>query len=144
MDRSALIAEALGVILQRSFRSGLHSRLTEDLGGAVDATTYPVISIIDRLGPSSSVRIAAEAGLDRSVVSRRIAALADAGLVVGRTDERDARVQVVSLTPQGRRVVDKMRRRLADAIEARLADWAPDEADCFARGLQRFAEQGPL
>jgi DNA-binding MarR family transcriptional regulator len=136
------IAEALGMMLNRSFRAGLLRPVTEHLGDAVDASTYPVLRGIDQLGAISSASLGAEIGLDRSVVSRRAGRLAEAGLVTGGPDPTDARATLLSLTPEGRRVVDEMKRRLAILMEARLDAWTATDRDSFAELLSRFALTG--
>jgi hypothetical protein len=42
------------------------------------------------------------------------------------------------------KAVEEMRRRLADAFDAYLVTWPPDEARTFATALRRFAEHGPF
>src|SRR5882757_6412611 len=69
------IAEALGVLLQRRFRSGLYATLTDGVHETVDAASYPVISGVARLGPISAAALGQQIGLDRSIVSRRCARL---------------------------------------------------------------------
>ena len=136
------IAQSLGVILQRSFRAGFYGPVTDELGGVVDSTTYPLLSAVDRIGPSSAAALGAEMGLDRSVVSRRASRLVGAGLLSGIEDPADARATLLSLTAAGQQVVVRTRGRLADLMDARVADWEPNEQKAFADLLARFAGLG--
>nr|WSX53616.1 MarR family transcriptional regulator [Streptomyces sp. NBC_00974] len=138
------VAGALGELLKRGLRAGLYRELTEGLGDAVDEVTYPVLSGLSRTGPRSAAELAAEVGLDRSGVSRRASRLEVAGLVRRDPDPSDRRSVLLTLTDEGARTVEVMRRRLALRIEESLGSWPPGEAASFARGLRRFVEEGPF
>jgi len=138
------IAEALGVLLQRRFRSGLYASLTDGVHDAVDAATYPVISGVARLGPISAAGLGQQIGLDRSIVSRRCAGLVEAGLLTAAPDPDDARATLLALTAQGKRVVTTLRRRLTAAIDRHLVDWTPAERRQFAALLAKFVAPGAL
>jgi DNA-binding MarR family transcriptional regulator len=133
------LAEALGVILQRSFRAGFFGPITDELGGVVDSATYPVLSAVDRIGPSSAAVLGVEIGLDRSVVSRRASRLVGAGLLTGIRDPADARATLLTLTAAGHKIVAQTRNRLAVKMDARVADWDANDRTTFAELLARFA-----
>ncbi|MGW2253214.1 MarR family winged helix-turn-helix transcriptional regulator [Kitasatospora sp. NPDC001660] len=138
------IADALGTLLRRDTRAQLYQRLTDDLGEAVDETTYPVLSGLARTGPRSAADLAGEIGLDRSGVTRRATRLEEAGLLRREPDPHDRRATLLALTATGRRAVETTRQRLATHIEACLASWPPGEAQTFARQLHRFVTTGPF
>ncbi|MCF3962654.1 MarR family winged helix-turn-helix transcriptional regulator [Streptomyces fuscigenes] len=138
------IADALGLLLRRTTRTRLHRALTDGMGEAVDELTYPVLSALARTGPCSAAQLAADAGIDRSGVTRRASRLEDAGLVRREPDPSDRRAALLVLTDAGERTVARLRRRLAALIGDSLASWPPGEAEIFARGLRRFAEEGPF
>ena len=133
------IAEALGVILKRSFRAGFYDPVTDELGGVVDSATFPVLSAVDRIGPSSAAALGVEIGLDRSVVSRRASRLVGAGLLTGVEDPTDARATLLTLTAAGHKIVAKTRNRLAAKMDARVADWDANDRNTFSELLARFA-----
>ncbi|MFG1925246.1 MarR family winged helix-turn-helix transcriptional regulator [Cryptosporangium sp. NPDC048952] len=114
------------------------------LHDAVDPAAYPVLSGIDRYGPSTAAALGHRIGLDRSIVSRRAARLTAAGLVSAAPDASDARAVILTLTEPGAAIVDVMRQRLASAIDERLADWDEADRDAFAALLHRFVAEGPL
>jgi DNA-binding MarR family transcriptional regulator len=137
-----VIAEALGRLLQRGTRARLYARLTAGLDGALDESTYPVISGLARLGPQSAAQLAAGIGLDRSVVSRHATRLERAGLIERLADPSDQRATLLILTAGGRQAVQEMRQRLAVAVDEYLASWPPGEAERFAASLSRFTAEG--
>jgi DNA-binding MarR family transcriptional regulator len=138
------IADAFGRLLLRSTRARLYSRLTAGLDSALDEATYPVISGLARTGPMSAAQLAADIGIDRSVVSRHATRLAQAGLIERLPDPSDQRATLLSLTGHGRHAVQQMRQRLAATLDDYLATWPPGEAARFAAGLRRITEEGPF
>jgi len=138
------VAAALGVLLQRSFRSALYGELTRDMGPGVDEATYPVLSGLERVGSCSAADLATAIGLDRSGVSRRASRLERAGLICRVADPSDARAVLLVLTDTGRSTVATMRKRLVSRINASFAGWPEGQAEAFASGLRRFIDQGPF
>jgi DNA-binding MarR family transcriptional regulator len=136
------IADALGLLLRRSTRARLHSRLTEGL--PVDELGYPVLSALARTGPCSAADLAGEVGLDRTVVTRRATQLETAGLLRREPDPADRRATLLLLTAEGTAAVTELRRRLAALIEDSVRDWPPAQAQAFAAGLSRFVAEGPF
>lgn len=140
----AEVAAALGILLQRRVRSRLYGRLTEGLDPALDETTYPVISGLERYGPLSAADLGARIGIDRSVTTRRASRLEAAGLIGRTPDARDRRAILLELTDAGRGHVQTMRARLAGILGGYLATWPPGQAEAFAAGLRRFTADGPF
>ncbi|GAA2807773.1 MarR family transcriptional regulator [Kitasatospora sp. CM 4170] len=138
------IAEALGLLLRRSTRAHLYTRLTDGLGEAVDELTYPVLSGLARTGACSAADLGREIGLDRTTVTRRADRLERAALLQRQPDPADGRATLLALTEEGRGVVSATRQRLANGIEASLASWPPEDARAFARQLRRFVDEGPF
>lgn len=141
MNDERVIAEALGKILGRAFRGRLYSDLTHGIAEGLNESTYPVLSAVARADGSPSARdIALEVGTDRSVVSRRAATLAAAGLIdtVGGPDRRAV---YYALTSLGTEATTVMRRRLDAVIAEHIGDWAQDDISRFARLLTTFSEK---
>ncbi|MFD9129448.1 MarR family winged helix-turn-helix transcriptional regulator [Kitasatospora sp. NPDC059571] len=138
------IADALGLLLRRSTRARLYTRLTEGLGEAVDELTYPVLSGLARTGPCSAADLGREIGLDRTTVTRRADRLERAALLQRQPDPADGRATLLALTDEGAATVSATRQRLAAAIEDSLASWPQADARAFAEQLRRFADEGPF
>ena len=133
------VAQALGDLLRRSARSRVYGALTTGLGPALDEATYPVLSGLARTGPVTAARLAAEVGLDRSVVSRHADRLETAGLLHRDPDPADRRGTLLVLTAAGERAVAELRRRLATQLDDYLGRWPEEDAAAFGRFLIRFA-----
>ena len=138
------IAESLGLLIQRGTSAGLYAALVEDVADGLDENAYPVLSGLARTGPRNAADLAAVIGLDRSGVSRHASRLEAAGLIRREADPADRRSVLLVLTDDGAAAVAKMRGRFAERVAAALSTWPPGEAEAFARGLRRFAEEGPF
>lgn len=86
--------------------------------------------------------LAAHYALDKSTVSRQVAALERAGLVGRRADPADHRVQVLELTPAGASALAQAARSRTAMFHERLADWAGEDLDRFADYLLRYNGHG--
>jgi len=84
--------------------------------------------------------IAQRLGVDLSVASRQVAALAADGHVVRRPDPEDGRAQIIELTPSGRQALRAAHERMVAAFGHVLAHWSPDEVATLASGLARLRE----
>jgi DNA-binding MarR family transcriptional regulator len=133
------VAAALGVLLLRSNRTHLYGQLTEDLPG-VDTTTYPVLSGLARLGPTTATRLAEAIGLDRTVTTRYATRLERAGLIGRSTAPADARAVQLELTGRGLDAVQRMRSALERMIREAMTGWTPQQSEIFAAGLEQFAD----
>lgn len=138
------IADALGLLLRRSTRARLYTRLTQGLGEAVDDLTYPLLSGLARTGPCSAAELGRDIGLDRTIVTRRADRLEQAGLLQRQPSPADGRATLLALTGDGHAVITATRQRLAASIQDSLATWPPGDAQAFAHLLRRFVDHGPF
>ncbi|MEU6174899.1 MarR family winged helix-turn-helix transcriptional regulator [Streptantibioticus parmotrematis] len=84
--------------------------------------------------------LAAHYMLDKSTVSRQVAALEKLGFVERRPDPDDQRVQVLHPTPSGYEVLTTAHARRQEVFRRRFADWPQDDLTRFAEYLVRFNE----
>jgi DNA-binding MarR family transcriptional regulator len=91
-----------------------------------------------RVAESEPVRLSDLAdliGLDLSTVSRQARNLADAGLLVRQADPADGRATLLSLSEDGRRVLDAVLASRRETVARLVADWSPDDRALLIRGL---------
>lgn len=132
------IGDAMLQLLRPSTRGRLQSDVVRGVHPAVDASTYPVLVGVARFQPVSATALQVELGVDRSVISRRAARLATAGLVVVGAQENDRRTSLLRLTIGGRRISDELDGRRAAAIAALVSEWRPEERSALGNLLARF------
>ena len=137
----ARLQAALGLLLQRRHRARLYGELLLPFAGKIDEATYPVLSGLARVGPTTAAKLGTDIGLDRSVVSRHSDRLEALGLLRRSPDPGDARATLLTLTEEGESVVGELRERLAEIFQRRLDQWPPEQADAFVTGLERFVRE---
>ena len=132
------LAQALGQFLQRRNRARLYDGMLAQAPEGVDKHNYPVLSGLERIGPSTAVRLAAEIGLDRSRVSRHADRFEEMGLILRRADPQDGRATLLILTAKGQRVIDRLRSGLAAYLDDLIQDWPEGLADSMIEGITRL------
>ena len=99
--------------------------------------------VLHRLACAPDVRptdIAADLGLDASTVSRHLRALEQLGLVERAGDPEDRRAQRVSLSDNGRDVLDQAIAQRQAVVTAALAGWSDTDRCTLERLLVRLAD----
>ncbi len=94
--------------------------------------------------PVTVGEIVAATGMDKSVVSRQLRALADWGLVTTHRSEADARVVVVEPTEEAKLRFDAVRQRQRAIYAAALSEWSVEDAQRLGDLLTRLAESVTL
>jgi DNA-binding MarR family transcriptional regulator len=111
--------------LARRLRSQAHVDLTPTLQSA--------LGTLDRHGPMTPGRFARHEQIRKPTATRTIAALVEQGLVERTPDPLDRRVSWLQLSPEGRRLVQRVRRRYDAYLATRIKSLPPDELDVLER-----------
>ena len=111
-----------------------------DMAGlSFERALFPLIVLIERLGPIGVVELGGRVGRDHTTVSRQVSRLEELGLVDRRTSPTDRRVREAVITPQGKAATDAV-----DAARARMAtelfqQWQASDFDELVRLLRMLA-----
>ncbi len=100
---------------------------------------FNMLRILARDGGAWPSQMADLLGVPRTTVSTAVKALVKRGLVETSADERDRRALKVSLTEEGRQVLDAILRQDRRNAEAMLAALDPDEHASFLRAIAKVA-----
>ncbi|MFI7103828.1 MarR family winged helix-turn-helix transcriptional regulator [Streptomyces sp. NPDC050161] len=100
--------------------------------------SYTLLAHLDDQQGCRATDLAAHYLLDKSTVSRQIAALEKLGFVERRLDPADHRVQVLHPTAEGAQVLDNASNSRRQAFHERLADWSAADLNRFALYLLRY------
>jgi DNA-binding MarR family transcriptional regulator len=111
--------------LARRLRSQAHVDLSPTLQSA--------LGTLDRHGPMTPGRFARHEQIRKPTATRTIAALVEQGLVERTPDPLDRRVSWLQLSPEGRRLVQRVRRRYDAYLATRIKSLPPDELDVLER-----------
>lgn len=115
-------------------------QMLEMAGLTLERALFPLIVLIERLGPIGVVDLAGRVGRDYTTVSRQVARLEELGLVTRSAGATDRRVRVAAITPQGKRATDAV-----DAARERMAfglfrDWSRSDFDELIRLMRMLAD----
>ncbi|WP_330350720.1 MarR family winged helix-turn-helix transcriptional regulator [Streptomyces sp. NBC_00582] len=105
--------------------------------------SYTLLGHLEESGGRRATDLAAHHALDKSTVSRQVAALERAGLVERRVDPEDHRVQLLHLTDAGRHILAQVTESRRAAFRERLAGWPQGDLERFAEYLVRYNTWGP-
>lgn len=125
----------------------LHRRLRRTAAGAAAGLTPTRVSLlttIDRLGPIRLSDLAAEEGINPTMLSRIVGDLVESGLIDRIGDPADRRAALVTATRDGRRVIERMRRERTDVLSLALESLSPGERRQLERALpalERLADK---
>lgn len=127
-------ADLIGQDLARLLRIVARMRHQTDMGA-----NY-VLGLLLEKGPQRVGEIAQALDTDPSTVSRKVAALVDAGLVERRVDPDDGRAHLLAATPAGEQKCVDGRRHRIDMVASVLSEWPEDSRRQLATLLSRFAD----
>jgi DNA-binding MarR family transcriptional regulator len=99
---------------------------------------FTALAVLQVHGPLRVSEVAKRLGVDLSVASRQIAALAAEGYVERREDDRDRRAQMVAVTRAGRKVLRESHRRMVAAFTRVLESWPDEDVNALTSGLERL------
>jgi DNA-binding MarR family transcriptional regulator len=102
---------------------------------------WRVLAHLETLGEASSARIAAAAAADRAEVSRAVASLEKAGLIVRRPDSENRKRLLLRLTDKGQQVHRAVRAKRVAYFEYLLADLDRDERSGLDAALLKIARR---
>jgi len=109
-------------------------------GLSLERALFPLLVLVERLGPIGVVDLAGRVGRDYTTVSRQVARLEELGLVTRRSSATDKRVREALITPAGKEATDAL-----DAAREKMAigmfkDWEREDVDDLARLMRKLAE----
>jgi DNA-binding MarR family transcriptional regulator len=89
-------------------------------GAELSPTQYQVLATIVRTGPVRLSDLAADEGLNPTMLSRIAGKLEAAGLVIRTSDASDGRVAHLAVADPGRQLVERVRAERTDALSRAL------------------------
>jgi DNA-binding MarR family transcriptional regulator len=121
----------------------LARKLRQEAEPGITPSMLAALSSAERQGPLTMRDLCAAEQVQPPSMTRIVAALADAGLVAREADPDDGRVVWVRVTPEGRRLLDRSRRRKEAYLARALRTLDPDDVATLedaAALLERLTE----
>lgn len=114
--------------------------MVREAGISLDRALFPLLVMVERLGPIGVVDLADRVGRDYTTVSRQVAKLETLGLIDRQGSAADRRVREATITPKGKAMtdlVDGARERMGRAI---FANWNQRDIEELVRLMRNFAD----
>jgi DNA-binding MarR family transcriptional regulator len=121
----------------------LARRLRQEAETGITPSMLSALSSADRQGPLTMRDLCAAEQVQPPTMTRIVAALVEAGLVARDPDPADGRVARVTVTPGGRRLLERSRRRKEAFLATALGELDPRELDTLGAAtliLERLTE----
>ena len=119
----------------------LNRRLRQESMTGISPSQEAALAAVKRLGRPTLGELAQAEQVQPPSMTRVVAAMEAAGLIVRSGDEDDRRVSRVELTPKGRATLDRIRSLRTAYLARQIALLSPDErsrAEELAHLLERF------
>jgi len=114
--------------------------MLEKAGLTLERALFPLLVLIERLGPIGVVELAGRVGRDYTTVSRQVARLEELALVERRAGAGDRRVREAVITPAGKRATDAVDRAREQLALQLFRNWDKRDLDDLVRLMRMFAD----
>ena len=114
--------------------------LVRAAGISLDRALFPLLVLIERLGPTGIVGLADRVGRDDTTVSREVAKMESLGLVNRQHSAADRRIREAVITESGKAMthrLDEARKKIGQAI---FDQWDEQDISDLVRLMRRFAD----
>jgi DNA-binding MarR family transcriptional regulator len=139
-DQLRALHSALLDIVAAVNRPQRDEAMIREAGIKLDRALFPLLVLIERLGPIGVVELADRVGRDYTTVSRQVAKLDDLGLVARKESVADKRVREAVVTAKGKTMTDRIdaaRERIGRSI---FETWDERDIDDLVRLMRKFAD----
>ncbi len=120
-------------------------RLRQEAGTELGPASIAALATIERSGPLISSEVARIEGIQRPTATRILGRLAEAGLVTRTADPDDGRCSIVQITPEGRKSLNRLRKRKTAYLARKMRELPDDDVATLARAaeiLEQVLEEG--
>jgi DNA-binding MarR family transcriptional regulator len=106
----------------------------------IDQILFPLLVAIGRCGPVGVVELADSLGRDYTTVSRQVKKLEAQGLALKQPNAHDRRISEVTLSEQGKTLIERIAVARTRLINQVLAEWAEEEVAALFRLTRKYAD----
>ena len=122
------LAGHLRLVIARSAR-----RLRQEAGADLSPSLSAALATVERHGPMTPSELATRERIQRPTVTRILARLEEAGLVLRTPDPHDRRSSLVTVTAGGRALLEELRTRKTAYLARRLEGLSPEDRATLER-----------
>jgi DNA-binding MarR family transcriptional regulator len=129
--QTSSVAAHLRVVVARTAR-----RLRQEAGTDLSPSQTAALATIERHGPLTPSELARCERIQRPTATRVLTRLEEAGLIGRAADPADGRSSLVSITGEGRALLDALRTRKDAFLAQRLDELEPEEVAALERAAE--------
>jgi DNA-binding MarR family transcriptional regulator len=136
---SAQLAAYLRLVITRAAR-----RMRQEAGSDLSPTLSAALGTVERHGPLTPSELAAHERIQRPTATRLLSRLLELELVTRTADPADRRSALITVTPEGRALIRRLRTRKDAFLAQRLQGLDAEELQTLARAaaiLERVLEE---
>jgi DNA-binding MarR family transcriptional regulator len=140
-DATLEVASRLRLAIARTAR-----RLRQNSGTELTAALTAALATVEARGPLTPSGLAEVEHVKRPTATRIVARLSEQGLVQRTPDPTDRRSCLVGITPEGRVLLRRLRKRKTAYLAKRLRELEPEDVAALERAadvLERLLETEP-
>jgi DNA-binding MarR family transcriptional regulator len=138
-DSVRIIESALAIIVAWASRREFHEETMRRARCELSQGRAAVLSRLSTCGPLRIGELATMLGVDNSTITPQAQWLERAGLVTRAPDPKDGRVALLTITPQGRQLLERVHRSRRELLLEKIRDWTPSDRAAAAATLSRLA-----
>jgi DNA-binding MarR family transcriptional regulator len=119
-------------------------RMRQEAEPGLSPTLTAALGTIERHGPVTPSELADAERVKRPTATRIAATLEDEGLISRARDPSDGRASLLSISPRGRELLRRLRKRKNAYLSRRMRDLPPDDVEVLERAaevLERMLEK---
>ena len=117
-------------------------RLRQEAGSDLGPSQLSALATIERHGPLAPSELAERERIQRPTAARILGRLEQAGLLTRVRDPQDGRSSIMSVTPEGRELIRRLRARKTAYLAKRMADLPPEDLRTLERAAELLEEMG--
>jgi DNA-binding MarR family transcriptional regulator len=114
----------------------LARRMRQEAGDELTPTMAAALATVERAGPLTPSELAEIERVQRPTATRVVARLVEDGLVTRAIDPTDGRVSLLNASPEGRRLLKRLRKRKNAYLARRLRELDPEEVQTLERAAE--------
>jgi DNA-binding MarR family transcriptional regulator len=115
-------------------------RLRQEAGSDLGPAQASALATIERHGPLAPSELAKRERIKRPTAARLLGSLEDAGLLTRVRDPEDGRSSIVSVTPEGRELIRRLRARKTAYLARRMRDLPAEDLRAIERATEVLEE----
>lgn len=115
-------------------------RLRQEAGSELGPARASALATIERHGPLAPSELAERERIKRPTAARILGSLEEAGLLARVRDPEDGRCSIVSVTPEGRELIRRLRARKTAYLAKRMRDLPAEDLRAIERATEVLEE----